>query len=129
MGNQKHLRHAMSRYLIFRITLQTNEKVEDKKEFFFCVMVLGLIKRLEYQVLLLQEWNIDEKKNLLQNFFCQIKSSTYIKANMKSLKFDQILPGVLPLCLSIDYATCFYNFQPLHCQNGNQFRFWINVRG
>ena len=24
MGNEKHLRHAMSRYLIFRITLQTN---------------------------------------------------------------------------------------------------------
>lgn len=68
MGNEKHLRHAMSRYLIFRITLETNEKVEGKKEF-FCVIVLGLIKRLEYQVLLLQEWNIDEKKNILQNFF------------------------------------------------------------
>ena len=62
------------------------------------------------------------KKKYFTKFFCQIKSSTYIKANMKSLKFDQILPSVLPLCLSIDYATCFYNFQPLHCQNGNQFR-------
>ena len=129
MGNEKHLRHAMSRYLIFRITLQTNEKVEGKKEIFFFFLHWVWLKDWNTRFCSCKNEILTKKKNLLQNFFCQIKSSTYIKANMKSLKFDQILPGVLPLCLSIDYATCFYNFQPLHCQNGNQFRFWINVRG